>query len=58
MESNRRCSIAVVSLNGKAALFPVEDLPPADLWGAKLSWVTNRQVSLSSKKVTRTIDVP
>lgn len=56
-ESNRRCSLAVVAKNGKAAVFPLRDLP-ADAPRMSVSWISAHQVSLKTGNLTKTFTVP
>jgi hypothetical protein len=57
-ESNRRCSLAVVSPGGQVALFPFKDVSLNDLSPTPLSWTGLRQLTLRAKEVTRTFGVP
>jgi hypothetical protein len=57
-ESNRRCSLAVVSPGGEVALFPLTDVSLNDLSATGMSWTGPRQLMLRAKEVTRTFSVP
>lgn len=57
-ESNRHCSLAVVSRNGKLARFPLTDASINNLPEARVSWKGPRQLTLRAKEVTRTFSVP
>jgi hypothetical protein len=57
-ESNRHCSLAVVSRNGKVALFPLTDASINNLPEARVWWTGPRQLTLRAKEVTRTFSVP
>jgi hypothetical protein len=54
-ESNRHCSIAVVSPTGKAALFP---LGGTDMASFEWKWVTPRQLSVRIGNETKTLTMP
>jgi hypothetical protein len=57
-ESNRRCSLAVVSPGGEVVLFPLTDVSLNGLSAARLSWTGLRQLTLRAQGVTRTFCVP
>jgi hypothetical protein len=57
VETNRRCSLAVVSPGGDATLFPLTDVPVKDLSKSHLSWISSRRLSLDSPDGTKVFDV-
>ncbi|MBI5086793.1 MAG: hypothetical protein HZB13_19625 [Acidobacteria bacterium] len=57
VESNRRCFVAVVGLDGEAATFPLPDLTQDNLRGLRLQWAGSHRLSLSGP-VQRTIPIP
>ena len=57
-ESNRRCSLVVVSKHGEAVLFPLNDLSEEDLRKFSVSWVNAHQLSLETGSMTKTFTVP
>jgi hypothetical protein len=57
-ESNRRCSLAVVSPAGEVALFPLTDVSLNDLPAAGLSWTGPRRLTLRTQNGTRSFAVP
>lgn len=57
-ESNRRCSIAVVSPSGELALFPLTDVSLNDLSRFRLSWISPRQLTLRAGDVAKDVTVP
>jgi hypothetical protein len=58
VDSNRRCSLAVVSRKGEATLFPLTDVPAADLRKVSVSWINPHQLSLSADNVAKTFTAP
>src|SRR5438093_1118371 len=56
-DSNRRCSLAVVSKNGEAALFPLSDLSVDDIRKMSMSWTSPHKLSLSMGNVTKAFTV-
>ena len=57
-ESNRRCSLVVVSRSGKAVLFALEGISEKELRKFSVSWVNPHQLSLETSSVTKTLTVP
>src|SRR3984893_290089 len=57
-ESNRRCSLVVVSKNGKAVLFSLNDLSEEDLRKFSMSWTKPHQLSFETSTLTKTFTVP
>lgn len=57
-ESNRRCSLAVVSASGKAVRVPLNGVPPDQLRQAKLTWIDSHQVRLQTGGLTTSIRIP
>jgi len=57
-DSNRRCSLAVVSKNGEASLFPLTDLPTNDFRKMFVSWINPHLLSFSTGNLTKTFTVP
>jgi hypothetical protein len=57
-ESNRRCSIAIVSRSGKLKLVPLANSSSSDLYRARLQWSNSRQLILQIDGFSRTIDLP
>jgi hypothetical protein len=56
--SNRQCSLAVVSKNGEASLFPLAYLSADDLRKVSISWTNARQLVLNTGKLAKTFNVP
>jgi len=57
-ESNRRCSLAIVAVNGQFVLHSLTGLSPRGLGQARLSWTTPHQLSLHTDGETRGFSVP
>jgi hypothetical protein len=56
--SKRRCSLAVVSKNGEAALFPLSELSVDDFRKMSISWTSPHQLSFNMGNQTKTFSVP
>jgi len=54
---NRRCSLAVVSKNGEAALIPLTDLSADEIRKMSMSWTSPHQLSLRVGNVTKAFTV-
>ena len=57
-ESNRRCSLVVVSRSGKAMLFALDGISEEELRKFSASWVNPHQLSLETGSVIKTFTVP
>jgi len=57
-ESNRCCSLAVVSSDGEHALFPLKDVNSNDLSAVSLTWAGPRQLTLRAHEVMKTFSLP
>jgi hypothetical protein len=57
-ESNRRCSLVVVSRNGEAVVFALNDLSGEDLRKFSMYWTKPHQLSLETGSLTKTFTVP
>jgi hypothetical protein len=57
-ESNRLCSLVVVSRNGEAVFFGLNGLSEEDLRKFSVSWVNAHQLSLEKGSLTKTFTVP
>jgi len=57
-QSNRRCSLAVVSKNSEAVLFVLNDFSEEDLRKLSMSWIDPHQLSLETGGLTKTFTVP
>jgi hypothetical protein len=57
-ESNRRCSLVVVSRNGEAVLFDLNGLSEEDLRKFSVSWANPHQLSLETGSLAKTFTVP
>ncbi len=57
-ESNRRCSLVVVSRNGEAVLFDLNGLSEEALRKSSVSWVNPHQLSLETGSLAKTFTVP
>lgn len=58
VESNRKCSLAVVSSKGEATLFPLKEMTSDDLVKLRLSWISSKQLSLETHNATERFTVP
>jgi len=57
-QSNRRCSLVVVSKNSEAVLFVLNDFSEEDLRKLSMSWIDPHQLSLETGGLTKTFTVP
>lgn len=57
-ESNRRCSLAVVSVSGKAVRVPLDHVAPDQLRQVALTWTGSDQLRLQAGGVAKSIRVP
>ena len=57
-DSNRRCSLTVVSKNGEPARFALTDLLDEDFRKFSMSWINPHQLSFSTVNLTKTFTVP
>lgn len=57
-ESGRRCSLVVVDRSGKAALFPLPEIPPAEMMKASVSWIDKHRLSFEAQGFLRTYSIP
>ncbi len=57
-ESNRRCSLAVTWLSGKAVHALLDDMPPDQLWQAKLTWTDSHHVLVQAGGFTDSVSIP
>src|ERR1700687_564172 len=57
-EFNHRCSLVVVSKNGEAAPFPLNDLSTEDLRKVSMSWASAHELSIETDGLTKTFAVP
>ena len=57
-QSNRRCSLVVVSKNSEAVLFLLNDFSEEDLRKLSMSWIDPHQLSLETGSLTKTFAVP
>lgn len=58
VESGRRCSLAVVDRAGRAALFPLPEMPPAQMMKAGVSWIDKHRLSFEAQGFSRTYRIP
>ena len=56
-ESNRRCSVAIVSRSGKVTLVPLTSVPFDDVRQMRLSWTSEHQLSVKTRSLTETVEV-
>ena len=57
-ESNRRCSVAIVSRSGEASLLPLKEVASEELGKVRLAWVSPRQLSVDTQDGTKTFALP
>ncbi len=60
-ETNRHCSLAVVSLSGAFVLFPLRDVPSGSMYGydSRVLWVDDRRIRLEiPNAATKTFAIP
>ena len=57
-ESNRRCSLAVVSRSGEAVLFSLNGLSEKELRKSSVSWLNPHQLSLQMGSLIKSLIVP
>jgi hypothetical protein len=57
-ESNRRCSLAVVSHSGELVLLPLTDTRLNDVRAAQVSWTGPRRIALRAQDMTKALDIP
>ena len=55
-ETNRRCALAIVALNGSFSVFPLPDVPLTSINAVEVSWQDNRHAKLSFG-TTKTFEV-
>ena len=58
VESNRRCSVAIVSRKGEVDSFPLKETAGPELGTARLTWTASKQLSVETREETRTIALP
>jgi len=57
-ESNRRCSLVVVSRSGEAVLFALSGLSQEDFRAFSVTWVNLHQLSLTTGRLVKSLTVP
>ena len=58
VESNRRCSVAVVSRKGEVTLFPLEKSTRDDSSMPRLAWISPKRLSLETRDGKKTFTLP
>lgn len=56
-ESNRRCSVAIVSRSGNVTLVPLISVSLDDVRQVRLSWINEHRLSVQAPNLTETINV-
>lgn len=57
-ESNRRCSLAVVTTKGAVNLFSLTDVPNQEMAAGSVTWLSPRKVSFTAEKMNKTFTLP
>lgn len=57
-ESNRACSLAAVSHDGKVQKFPLTGISEQDLYQSRISWNSWHELSLKTKSFNKTFQLP